>query len=123
MFFLPMQVGEGRRGQGSTLMSEIRPGVCSGSKCVMDLKVTCLVELTQPQKPSLGKQHSEMVLAGAGVVQPLEGESPYLSEVQVHKPLQPAVLLPRIFLVCSIVSNGKKLESTTIIRQRLIKLW
>lgn len=122
MFFLPMQGVEGGRGQGSTLMSEIRPGVCSGSKCVMDLKVTCLVELTQPQKPSLGKQHAETVLAGA-VVQPLEGESPYLSEVQVHKPLQPAVLLPRIFLVCSIVSNGKKLESTTIIRQRLIKLW
>lgn len=42
-------------------MSEIRPGVCSGSKRVMDLRVTCLVELTQPQKPSLGKQHSDGV--------------------------------------------------------------
>lgn len=105
-------------------MSEIRPGVCSGSKRVMDLKVTCLVELTQPQKPSLGKQHSDGVEQEQELYNsPLEGESPYLSEVQVHKPFQPAVLLPRIFPVCSIVSNSKKLESTTIIRQRLIKLW
>lgn len=51
--FSPHASGGGGGEEGSTLMSEIRPGVCSGSKCVMDLKVTCLVELTQPQKPRL----------------------------------------------------------------------
>lgn len=72
MFFLPMQVGEGEE-KGSTFMSEIRPGVCSGSKCIMDLKIICLIELPLPQKPSIGKQHSETVLAGAGIVYTTSG--------------------------------------------------
>lgn len=108
-------------------MSEIRPGVCSGSKCVMDLKVTCLVELTQPQKTSLGAalrngvgRSRNYTTSGGQVTVSLKNASaqtfPASSATSKNFPVY------RDFY-CSIVSNSKKLESTTIRRQPLNKLW